>query len=211
VQGENVLIGPPPATNSVPTITKTHGAGGDLSLKITHSALHAHDIKVKVVSYLPKTKGRIASSTVDTTDLLTGQGVQAPSTTSPAKSKVQAPIGRQSGFATGNFQYSQQQEYIYHIPGLTAEECDQKAKAIQAELSRHEFIMDMEWSPTGAELTKLIQSSPEFLINLRGCSQASHNQLYHPRHVTWTISQDEGIRVKVTAVNHDIPQDTGGE
>jgi hypothetical protein len=209
-QGKNVIVGPPPSKATVPTLIQTWSAGGATKLRVTHSALHAHDIKVKVLSYLPKSKSRVSSGeTQSTTDLLTGQSLQVPASATPAASNVQA--GKQTGFATGNFQFSRAEEYVFHIPGLTAAQANARAALIQNEISRHEFIMELEFTPTSDDLTTLVQNSPEFLIQLRGATQASHNQLYHPRKVTWTYSLSAGLRINVLAVNHDVPVNTGGQ
>jgi hypothetical protein len=208
-QGTTVIVGPPPSPAQVPVFTKTWSAGGALTARVKHSALHAHDIKVKVISYLPKSKGRVVTQgTQDLTDLLSGQTLQLPTAGGTLKTPVTG--GRQSGFATGNFQFSRAEEYVFQIPGLTSAQADARAAKIQAELSRHEFILDMSFTPTPEELRLMVQNSPEFLINMRGFSQASHNQLYHPRQVTWTWNLDDGLKVSILAVNHDIPT-TGGD
>lgn len=170
VQGNVIIVGPPPY--SAPVLSKSVAKGGLIKCNVKHSALHAHDISVRVVSYVPNHKTRVVA-----TAGTTGQG----------------------GDTTD-------EQYVFSIPGLDQNSANYRATQIQAELSRHEFILEMEFALDSYTLPFLVKNSPEFQIQLEDASQESHNQLYTPRRVNWYWDQDKGGYINIVAVNHAEPQ-----
>lgn len=165
-KGNTIIVGPPP--DSAPILYKSAAKGGLQNLKVKHSALHAHDISVRVVSYIPHKKTRVVATA--------GQGNSA------------------------------DEQYVFSVPGLTQEVANFRATQIQAELSRHEFIAELEFAPTFDEMQFIARNSPEFNVQIEDCSQGSHNQVYTPRRVDWTWNTQQGCMLKILAVNHAIPQ-----
>jgi hypothetical protein len=211
VVGQTVIVGPPGTTSAnLPTTVKSQGKGDLLECKVKHSALHAHNIHVKVTSYLLHNK---AKHTTDFNQkyayLLNGQTLDVPTTQSPSQAKT--PSGKQSASISGAQPAdTDTEEYVFSWPGLSKDACILKAQQIQEELSRHEFILEVEFSPTQADVAFLAQNGPEFLFKLTGASQGSHNQTYHPRRVSWHWSVEGGLKINILAVNHVLPQNTGG-
>jgi len=208
VQGTTVIVGPPAKRGTVSELTKVWGASAGERLQVTHNALHARNIKVIVKSYLPRTKSRTASLGLNQNDpaaILALPSVQLP--TSP---RQLGPSGIQHGASTVGGTYTGE-VYTFHIPGLTAAQCDAKAGAIRDDLTRREFIVDYTFSPTMDEAKMMIAAGTEFTLNLSGCSQTSHNGLYHPKVVRWNWDSGEddsgdpiGLTVQITAYNHEI-------
>jgi hypothetical protein len=217
VQGQTVIVGPPILGSALPVLTKSMNDGDMLEGSVKHSALHAHNIHVKVVSYIPHSKSKHSTShpafNTQYAYLLNGETLDVPTLKSPAKAK--GSNGTKGGNVGGTFSGAKPadtdtEEYVFAIPGLTKEACLKKAQLIQEELSRHEFILDVTFSPTAQDIEFLASNGPEFLFKLTGCSQKSHNQTYHPRRVSWHWSIEEGLKIQILAVNHLLPQSTGG-
>jgi len=200
----------------VPIFQKEWQNGAGQKFTVKHNALHSHNIKVTVVSYVNGTKtpttgisgqGQMAA--------LLGLPVPVPATSAATNTLTKIRVGPQAATTSVGEGASNDEEYIFHIPGLTAAQCIAKATLIRDEISRHEFIAELTWSPTAAELPKLIAATPEFAIQMTGASlhQQGHDQLYYPRQITWNydVSSAGGLDVTVLMVNHPIPAPTGGE
>ena len=225
VKGTTVIVGVPPVAavtqnqvvaafqtgaDQVPIFVKEWQNGAGMLFTVKHNALHSHSIKVTVVSYISGTKSPTSG--------ISGQGQVAAllgmPTPIPATSALtRVRTGPQAATTSVGEGASNDEEYIFHIPGLTAAQCIEKATLIRDEISRHEFIAELTWSPSGAELDALIAATPEFAIQMTGAAlhQQGHDQLYYPRQITWDYSLTEGLTVKVLMVNHPIPAPTGGE
>jgi hypothetical protein len=227
VKGTTVIVGVPPvaaATQNavvaagqsgaaqVPIFVKEWQKGAGTALTVKHNALHSHNIKVTVVSYINGTKSPTTgiSGQGQTAALL---GLPAPLASTGYNSLTALRSGPQAATTSVGEGASNDEEYIFHIPGLTAAQCIAKATLIRDEISRHEFIAELTWSPSSTELASLVQASPEFAIQLTGAAlhQQGHDQLYYPRQITWNYSLTGGLTVTVLMVNHPIPTETGGE
>ena len=213
VQAQTVTVGFPPERNVVPTLHKTWGVNAGMTLRVTHNPYSSKNIKVKVVSYLPKTKTRVRGS-VNANDpyiqaLLAGATMKLPTPKTPAKA-AKAASGRQSGFAAGALGESAAEEYVYNVPHITSDQADALAARIEAEIAMHEYIVQLEFTPTPEELTLIAQNSPNFLINLDGVKPSACG-LYHMKHVRWIGSIEDGLTIQCLMANHEIPTNTGGE
>jgi len=218
VQGTTVIVGPPPTRGQVPEITKVWGNNAGEKLRVTHNALHSRNIKVIVKSYLSRTKSRTASLGLDPAEeeFLLGVGGPTPASTP----KIAGPSGNQTGFTSVGGSYTGE-VFTKHFPGLTAQQCDIKAAEIRDEITRHEFIVELTWSPTLEEVQKLVPAGCEWTLNLSGCSQRSANSssagVYYPKTVTWEWDSGEtdsgdatGLTCTVLAYNHPQPAPVGG-
>jgi hypothetical protein len=213
VQGTTVIVGAPPSRGSVPELAKVWARDAGTKLFVQHSAIHAHDIKVVVHSYLPRTKSRSGAGSVSTAEQPTmGLPTEAP----PGTPTTSGPSGRQAGFTTIGDGYAGQ-IYSFHVAGLTSAQCQAMANQIRDELSRHEFIATLTFAPSPDEIAMLAPLGTEFTVLLSGCSQASHNGLYHPKKVVWTWDVGDsdqgvadGLTCEITMANHEIPAPTGG-
>lgn len=217
VQDTTVIFGPPAARNTVPELSVQWGNNAGEKLNVTHDALHNRNIKVIVKSYLPRVKSRVSA----TATLLSGQTLAQPAiiglpgqTPTSAQSQ-KPPSGAQTGFTSVGADY-QTEVYVFHIPGLTADQCNAMASKIRDDITRHEFIATLEFAPDPSQIAQLVPAGTEFTVNLAGCSQASHNGLYHPKQVTWdwAIGQNEGdtpgLTCKIVMVNHELPPPVSG-
>jgi hypothetical protein len=209
------------------TIPKNWANNAGLELTVQHSALHNHHVRVKVVSYIPSTKGKHAS-TADPNDdtklleavwALAGEPSQAavPSATTTTASST--PSGRQSGLTSVGGDNPNDEEYVYHLPGKTKDQCDTIAEQIRDRISAHEFTINMVWTPNKAEFDQLCQISPEFIIKLSGLQQQSNEGFYYPRTLKWDYEvgdtgMSQGLLLSFDGVNHPVPKHSavgGGE
>ena len=87
------------------------------------------------------------------------------------------------------------QEYVYTIPGLTADQCQARAQQIRAELSQQEYRLTIEGPADGS-----LHAGD--LVELRGTGTLA-DQVYHPVSVTRTISDEAGYTWSISAKNHD--------
>lgn len=228
VHGTSIIFGPPPIVattvaattaaqqqnvETVPIFYKEWQNGAGMKLNVRHNALHSHNIKVKVISYIPGSKGAVSASSQET-QLAATLGLPAPTTTTTA-----TPSGRQSGTTSVGDGATNDEEYVFHYPGLTAAQAQQMADMIRDEISRHEFIATLTFTPSADELSQLVSVSPEFALQLTGNSlhQQNHDQLYYPRKVTWNydvgsgLDTGSGLTVEIMMVNHVIPVPTGAQ
>jgi hypothetical protein len=209
-QYPTIICGPPPDPSQVPILYHTWGGPqGGTSLIIRHNALHSHNIKVRVISYTPKTKTQAKSEQV--VDLLTGE-----TTIIPLVSKGTQPtgnvttVGRQKGDASGQFKFSQTEEYVFHVKDVKADDAALKAQQILKYISQHEFIAEYTYMPNPDEIKILAANSPEIIISIDGLSQSSGCGFYHPKRVRWMWNMDEGLRMNMLMANHSIPTNSGG-
>ncbi len=86
------------------------------------------------------------------------------------------------------------QQYVYTIPGLTAEQAQQRANDLLAELTRHEMKLSFE-GPAENGLGKAQ------MIKLSGTGTA-FDQTYYPDTISRTFSVSDGYRWSVSAKNH---------
>jgi len=206
VQGTTVIVGPPPTRGQVPEISKVWGNNAGEKLSVIHNALHSRNIKVIVKSYLPHLKVRTASlRAIQNSPAILG----LPTPGNPS-SRGPQPQGNQTGFTSVGGNYTGE-VYVFHVPGLDANQCDAMASKIRDDLTRREFIVEFTWSPSLQELQTLVPAGTEWTLNLSGCSQRSANGLYHPRKVTWEWDSGEnedgdasGLTCTVSAVNHEL-------
>lgn len=230
-KGTTVIVGPPPVVPTTQLATtqaisagsvnapvfvkqwQGPGIGGGTGLTIKHNAMHSHNIKVKVVSYVNKSKGASSGESSDQ-----GQSAALLGMPAPTASTSSTPGGRQVGTTSVGEGATNDEEYIFHIPGLTAAKCITTANLIRDEISRHEFIAELTFVPTASELLTLVQASPEFAVYLTGeaLHKQGHDQVYFPRRITWNYAVDAGsggggLTVSMLMVNHPVPQPTGGE
>lgn len=218
VQGTTVVVGPPAQRGgSTPELSFVWNNNAGEKLSVTHDALHNRDIKVIVKSYLPRIKSRVSA----TATLLSGATLPQPSTLGlptqgPASAQSQQPpSGMQSGYTSVGADY-QTEVYVFHIPGLTADQCNAMASKIRDDITRHEFVATLEFAPDPSQIALLVPAGCEFTVQLTGCSQPSHNALYHPKQVTWTwdVGQGQGdapgLSCKIMMVNHELPAPVAG-
>lgn len=207
VQGTVVVVGPVPDRTAVPELVRKSGddASGFTRMRITHSALHSHDIKVKVLSYIPKTKGRSASTAQGAVASMLG--LPPPITTA---SKSNAGTGKQSsGFTPVGESINIENEYVYHVVGKTTDQCDQIAANIRNEISTHEFVYDMMWAPRDSEIKQVSAAGCEFTVRVEGLQEPAFNLSVIPREVKWDWSVDAGLLIGVTGNNLPLPDDSG--
>jgi hypothetical protein len=207
VQGSSIVVGPVPDRTAVPEFVRTWGSdtSGFTILKITHCALHSHDIKVKVLSYIPKRKGRTASTAQGAVAALLG--LPAPLTTAK---KSNAGTGKQSsGFTPIGESETIDNEYVVHVVGKTTDQCDKIAANIRDEISTREFVADMSWTPLASDLKALANAGCEFTIRLQGVQEAVMNTTYIPRETIWTWSIDAGLLLSIKGNNIPLPNDEG--
>lgn len=221
VQGSKLIVGPPPADSSAPILRKNWatGQGAGTKLRVTHNAFHSKDIKVRVISYVPHTKTHSGSVNNVQTAAARELGLPAPvAAKGPKRRAIGAPrTGRHAGFTTTG-ESDTSEEYVVIIPGLTPEECFTRAQAIRDDLVMKEFVAELTFVPTTDELYALMSYGMEYVVDLRGCSQRSHNRRYYPKQVTWdwAVAQGssgdaEGLTCTVLMVSLPLPAPTGGE
>jgi len=215
VQDTTVIVGPPPTRGQVPEIAKEWGHDAGVKLKVTHSALHSRNIKVIVRSYLPRLKSAITGTGAA---IATQPGTLGAPSQQPSSAPTQpAPSGRQVGLTSVGEDYGGEIYVFNEKPGMTQAQCDIRAAAIRDDLTRHEFIAELQFAPSVDELRTLVAAGTEFTVALSGCSQPSHNGLYHPKKVTFTYDLGEtdsnsatGLTVNILMVNHELPTPSGG-
>ena len=212
VQGTTVIVGPPAVRGTVPEISKVWSNNAGEKLRVTHNSLHSRNIKVVVKSYLPRLKSRTASLGANANNPAAILGLPAQTPTAPVS---RGPSGNQTGFTSVGGNYTGE-IYTFHIPGLTAQQCDNMAGKIRDDLTRREFIVEFTWSPSLQEAQTIVSAGTEWTLNLTGCSQRSSNQVYHPKKVTWNWESGEddaspsGLTCTVLGVNHELPAPTSG-
>jgi hypothetical protein len=213
-QGTTVIVGPPPTDSNTYVLKRTWGTkSGGTKMRVTHSAFHAHDIKVTVISYIPKTKAKISSTSSSVSALAASLGMSAPTSTT-GKSKTTGQ-GRQSGSSASPSENPDVQHYVIEVANKTKAECDVIAANIRDTIARKEFKLDMTIVPTPQELQALIKAGTEFSIQLDGCPLVSNNGTYHPERVRyiWDLGSDGaagGLTIQIQAVNHLLPTPAGG-
>jgi hypothetical protein len=209
VQDTTVIVGPPAQRGSVPELSVVWANNTGEKLRVTHSALHTREISVVVKSYLPRLKTRVINSGLSPSTLAI---LGLPAVQSTSGPKQTAPSGRQSGFTSVGENFSE--TYVFHIPGLTVDQANAMASKIRDDITRHEFIAELMIAPDPDQLTMLVAAGTEFTVNLSGCSQASHNGLYHPRKVAWewAVGADNqaACSATITMVNHELPSPASG-
>jgi len=208
-QNSTVYVG---AQSTNPFVFKMNWkSNAGMKCRVTHAALHAHDVKVKVISYIPKQKAKtIANSQPSAADLAYYSLIGVTPLPSPAAKPRSSGGRRLTGSSSVGAVSVNNEEYIEHIPGLTPEQCLSIANALRDEISAHEFVMELEWSPTGDDLTKWVQNAPNVAIVMSGLAMASMNGVYYPRKLDWTYDVGSGAySLLATCVNHPIPVPQG--
>lgn len=214
VQGTTVVVGPPAPRGTVPELSFVWGRNAGEKLNVVHDALHTRDIKVIVKSYLPRPKSRV-SALAQLGESSVAQILGLPTQTPPSAPSQPAPSGAQSGFTSVGADY-QTETYVFHIPGHDADWCNKTAAAIRDDLTRREFIATLEFTPDPDQIAMLVPAGCEFTVYLSGCSQPSHNGLYHPKQVTWSweLGQGQGdttgLTCRIVMVNHELPAPVSG-
>jgi hypothetical protein len=216
VQGTTVIVGPPATRGQVPELALQWGNNAGEKLKITHDALHTRNIKVVVKSYLPRLKSRVSTPAIfQGQSVGTGSVLGLPAQSPLSAQQQRAPSGAQTGFTSVGGNYSGE-VYTFHIPGLTIDKCNEMAARIRDDITRHEFVAELVITPDPDQIATLVPAGCEFTVQLSGCSQRSHNGLYHPRKVTWAwaIGQSEGespgLTCSMLLVNHEVPSPSSG-
>lgn len=128
----------------------------------------AKDLKVRVISFDQKTK-KIVNEVADR------KRVYNKSTNKVSKS-TEPP-----------------QEYIYHLPNLTANQAQARAQAVLIELSRHEMNLH-------AEMPGDLLLTPQNIIQVQNTNTA-FDQTYFPSSITRTYSMTEGFVMSISAKN----------
>lgn len=177
---------------------------------ITHAALHAHDVTVKVISYVPKQKAKTGSASQPTAADLEYYSLLG-ITPLPTSSTPKTSGGRRlTGSSSVGSVNPNHEEYIEHIPGLTPEQCLTIANALRDEISAHEFVMELEWSPTGPDLRDWVKNAPNCAIVMTGLAFPSFNGIYYPRKLDWTYDVAQtAYSLAATCVNHPVPVNEG--
>lgn len=217
-QGRTVIVGPPPSGKSAFVLERKwgHGDRSGEKLHFTHSALHAHGVKVRVIAYVASTKTTHSTSDPDAKALADSLGLPASANpTGRAKSKGAGLHSASGGGVTEN---PNSQEYVIIAPGKSMAELEQIKENEERKIARKEFKMQYVFSPTADELIQLVKNSPEFLINMTGTPMPSCDGLYHPERIIWkwVVGKDSsggtavGLTIEFNGVNHDIPVPSGG-
>jgi hypothetical protein len=208
VRAGTVVVGPVADRTKVPEFVRKWGSDttGLTKLRVTHSALHSHDVKVKVLSYIPKTKGRQASNAQGSIAALLGLPAPLASTHKTSAGGT----GRQSsGFTSVGESINIENEYVIHVVGKTTDQCDKIAANLRDNISRHEFVYDMAWAPADGELKQLAGAGCEFTVRLEGTVEPAFNQSVTPREVKWAWSTTGGLVLSVSGNNLPLPDDSG--
>jgi hypothetical protein len=192
-------------------MTKNLQSGDLLTCHVKHAALHASNIHVRVVSYLPSSKGR-SNLAVNSGEAALVQALnpfRAPSPTPTATGNQGR--GVQNVNVSGALPASTDtEEFVFTFPNLSTHDCAVIANSLLAELSRKEFILTVEFAPTAADIQMLAQYGTEIYFQLAGATQNSHNLLYYPKHVSWTYNpMGGGIKIQLLCFNHVVPPPTG--
>lgn len=128
----------------------------------------AKDLKVRVISFDQKTK-KIVNEVADRKRVYNKATNKVSKSTEPP------------------------QEYIYHLPNLTANQAQARAQAVLIELSRHEMNLHVEM-PGDLLLT------PQNIIQVQNTNTV-FDQTYFPSSITRTYSMTEGFVMTVSAKN----------
>jgi len=236
-QGTSIIIGPPPDPSSalvIPKIWDTIQGGSELDFE--HDAYHNHHIKVKVVSYLPRSKSKITAQSAAAIAL----GIPAPvapsagsypgTSASPVQGSAAtslgmpspAPsggrgvsgvkLGSQSGYANVPRTPSTRDEmYVIHTSSKNQADCQAMANRLRDQISRHEITGTLTWEPDMAEAATFAKAGVLFNILLSGViEEPVFNSHYWPKAVNWDWTIPEGLKLAVDVANHILPEDNQG-
>lgn len=211
VQGDVVIVGPPPDPTAI-VLPKDWRKGVYLTgPRVTHNALHNRHIVVKVVSYHQGSKKRGRGRAK-------GQGPISRLLGFPAPLAGTAKPGQRAGRVSDTTTVGEREnveEYVIPVAGLTQDECIRAAELLRDEINRHEFLVDMAFSPSIDEFMLLVKNTPEFTVQITGVEHASAEGAYFPKNVTLAahIGQEgggAGLVCELNLVNHELPAPTGG-
>lgn len=194
-------------------------------ITISHSPFFSSNIEVEVRSWKPRVKtsytthidknGQITHSVRQVTSNPTF-GTNASSSTSFISSTssdgtvsngTSSSVSTSSGGAANSgftriASDSTKEKYIFYIPNLDHDQCDQRAMAIWKEISQFEFVADFEYAIDEGNLT---YTDIKTLFDLQYYPWPTYNCMYRPRRLTETFDRSSGWYARIEAVNHDLP------
>lgn len=176
VKGHELHFEPRTAPDAAPYVLRYQAPTADngspalnaVRMKFGRNLSIAKDLKVRILSFDQKTK-KVVNESADR------KRVRNTTTRKVAQSN-EPP-----------------QEYVYHIPNLTAEQAQARAQAILEEISRHEMNLQVEMPGD-------LLLDAQGIVKVDGTGTA-YDQTYYPTSIIRSYSTMEGFHMTLTAKN----------